>query len=72
MSIQSIQLGRLKKAKLAYTPRNIALDKATSLLSGQDITPASGDLVVGPAKRLGALQMFEFMRISNAEIRGKL
>lgn len=53
MSIQSIQLGRLKKAKLAYTPRNIALDKATSLLSGQDITPASGDLVLAMVEKIG-------------------
>lgn len=53
MSLLPLQSNRLKKAKLAYTPRNIALEKATSILFGKDITPSSGDLVLAIVEKIG-------------------
>jgi len=44
---------RLLNAKIAYTPRNVNLEPATTLLTGDDVIPSAGDLVLARVEKIG-------------------
>lgn len=51
MNISGITQERLKKAKVAYTPRNVALETAAALVT--DGIPRVGDLVLAKVEKIG-------------------
>ena len=53
MDISFISQERLLNAKLAYTPRNLDLEGVTTLLSGEDVVPRSGDIVLAKVTKIG-------------------
>ncbi len=44
---------RLLRAKVSYTPRHANLEKAVTLLAGDDIEPKAGDLVLARIEKIG-------------------
>jgi hypothetical protein len=53
MNTLPITQRRLMNAKIAYTPRNVDLETATGLLSGDDVVPNAGDLVLARIEKIG-------------------
>lgn len=53
MNISPIPQKRLLNAKVAYTPRNVNLEIAASLLSGDNVVPQAGDLVLARVEKIG-------------------
>ncbi|MGZ0019732.1 DUF1611 domain-containing protein [Nitrosomonas sp. wSCUT-2] len=53
MNLSFITQERLLKAKLAYTPRNQKLDTAVALMSGANVIPHVGDLVLAKVTKIG-------------------
>lgn len=53
MNILSITHERLLNAKVAYTPRHVKLETATTLLAGDDVIPNAGDLVLARVEKIG-------------------
>lgn len=50
---------RLLHAKVAYTPCNISLELADTLLTGDDVIPGTGDLVLARVEDIGQHSMLE-------------
>lgn len=53
MKTLSISQERLHNAKIAYTPRNLKLDSVTHLLSGDNVVPAAGDILLAKVTKIG-------------------
>lgn len=49
----SLPRERLLNAKVAYTPRNANLELADTLLTGNDVIPGAGDLVLARVEKIG-------------------
>ncbi len=48
----SLSRQRLRNAKVAYTPRNVNLELAKTLLTGDDVIPVAGDLVLARVEKI--------------------
>ncbi len=44
---------RMLRAKVAYTPRHVNLEAAVTLLTGDDVEPKAGDLVLAKIEKIG-------------------
>ena len=53
MKSSSISQERLHNAKIAYTPRNLKLDSVIHLLSGDNVVPAAGDILLAKVTKIG-------------------
>lgn len=53
MNLSFLTQERLLKAKIAYTPRNLKLQTAVTLMSGANVIPRAGDLVLARVTRIG-------------------
>ncbi len=53
MNILPIGHERILLAKVAYTPRHVNLEAATTLLAGEDVVPNVGDLVLARVEKIG-------------------
>lgn len=51
--LSALSINLIKKAKIAYSLRNVPLSRACSLLSGEDVKPRAGDLVLARVNRVG-------------------
>ena len=53
MNIVPVCRERILRAKVSYTPRHVNLEAATALLTGEDVAPNVGDLVLARVEKIG-------------------
>lgn len=53
MNIEVISQDRIASAKVSYTPRKVKLTNAEYIISGDDIIPRAGDLVLARVEKIG-------------------
>lgn len=53
MNLLSVSHERVRRAKVAYTPRHVNLETARALLTGDHVVPNVGDLVLARVEKIG-------------------